>query len=154
MKWHFILIPSSVLAAALAGSFLTGGGMDWYKTIKLPSWTPPGSVIGAVWTAIFILTAISAILVWNKVPAGSRFTWIVVIFILNGLLNIFWSYLFFNRHWLNAAIWEAGALDLSVIALIILIWPVSRSAAILLLPYTAWTTFATYLTYVVWSLNR
>jgi benzodiazapine receptor len=154
MKMRFIFIPLAVFAVAMTGSLLTSGGMDWYKTIKLPSFTPPGSIIGAVWTTIFILTAISAIIFWGKAPRDGRFWWVLGFFILNGLLNIFWSYLFFNRHWIGAAVWEAGVLDLSVIVLIILIWPISRWASILLIPYTAWTTFATYLTYVVWSLNK
>lgn len=151
---RFIFIPLAVLAVALLGSWLTGGGMDWYKTINLPSFTPAGSVIGTIWTIIFILTAISAIIFWGKAPSDRRFWWVLGFFILNGLLNIFWSFLFFNRHWLGAAVWEAGVLDLSVIILIILIWPVSRLVSMLLVPYAAWTTFATYLTFTVWTLNK
>jgi tryptophan-rich sensory protein len=154
IKKSFIFIPLAVFAVAILGNWLTRGGMDWYQTIKLPSFTPPGYVIGAVWTIIFILTAISAIIFWGKASRDGKFWWVVGFLILNGLLNVFWSFLFFNRHWLGAAIFEAGILDLSVIILIILIWPVSRTAAVLLLPYTLWTTFATYLTYVIWSLNR
>jgi tryptophan-rich sensory protein len=154
MKAHFILVPLAVLAVAVFGSWLTGGGMDWYKTIKLPSWTPPGSLIGAVWTIIFILTAVAAILFWNKAAHGSRFSWVVAIFILNGVLNVLWSYLFFNRHLLGTAISEAGLLDLSVIGLIALIWPISRVASVLIMPYAGWVTFATYLTYTVWNLNK
>jgi tryptophan-rich sensory protein len=154
IKKSFIFIPLAVFAVAILGNWFTRGGMDWYQAINLPSFTPPGYVIGAVWTIIFILTAISAIIFWGKAPRDGRFWWVSGFFILNGLLNIFWSYLFFNRHWLGAAVWEAGILDLSVVILIILIWPVSRTAAVLLLPYTLWTTFATYLTYVIWSLNR
>lgn len=154
IKMHFVFIPLAVFAVAILGNWLTRGGMDWYETISLPAFTPPGSIIGAVWTTIFVLTAISAIIFWGKASRGRRFSWTVVFFILNGLINIFWSFLFFNRHLLGAAVFEAGVLDLSVIALIILIWPVSRLASILLMPYVAWTTFATYLTYVVWSLNR
>lgn len=151
---RFIFIPLAVVVVALSGSWLTNGGMEWYKTINLPSFTPPGTVTGLVWTTIFILTTISALIFWEKAPRGKLLSWVATIFILNGLLNIFWSFLFFSRHWLGTAVWEAGALDLSVVVLIVLIWSVSRAAAILLLPYAAWTTFATYLTYVVWSLNR
>ncbi|MFA5413417.1 MAG: TspO/MBR family protein [Patescibacteria group bacterium] len=154
MKMSFIFIPLAVFGVAAFGSWLTGGGMDWYKTINLPSFTPPGSVIGTVWTIIFILTAISALIFWQKAPRDKRFSWTATFFILNGAFNIFWSYLFFNRHWLGAAVWEAGFLGASVIVLIILIWPVSRLASTLIMPYAAWTTFATYLTYVIWSLNR
>lgn len=154
MKWNFILIPLAVIVVAGFGSLLTGGGMEWYRSIKLPSWTPPGSIIGTVWTIIFILTAVSAIIFWSKAPHDSRFWAVVAIFILNGLLNVLWSYLFFNQHLLGAATVEAALLDLSVIALIILIWPISRLASALLFPYAAWVAFATYLTYIVSSLNK
>jgi tryptophan-rich sensory protein len=139
---------------ALFGSLLTSGGMKWYKSIKLPFWTPPGSVIGAVWTILFILAAICALIVWNKFSHDGRWQLIITIFIFNAILNVFWSLLFFNQHWLAAATFESAALGLSVLALIILIWPGSTLAASLLIPYAAWVGFATFLTYTVWTLNK
>jgi tryptophan-rich sensory protein len=35
----------------------------------------------------------------------------------------------------------------------VLVGPLSRLAALLLAPYAAWVTFATYLSYSVWRLN-
>jgi len=153
MKPNYMLIPLVVVAVSVLGGLLTSKGMDWYKTISLPSWTPPGSIIGTVWTIIFILSAISALIVWNKAPHGTRFKWVAAIFIVNAVLNVGWSLLFFNLHLLGASVLEAGILGVSVVALIILIWPYSRSAASLLIPYAAWVSFATYLTYAVWILN-
>jgi benzodiazapine receptor len=153
MKLNYFIIPLIVFLVAFTGSLITSGGMDWYKTINLPAWTPPGSVIGIAWTIIFILSAISALIVWNRFPRGRRFSWIFIIFGINALLNIFWSYLFFGKHLLNFALWEAGFLFVSVVLLVILIRPVSRLAAILLYPYAIWGAFATYLTYTVWMLN-
>ncbi len=63
LKPKYFLIPFFVVIVAWVGRWLTGRGMDWYKTIKLPAWTPSGSVIGMVWTAIFILAAISAVII-------------------------------------------------------------------------------------------
>ena len=153
MKLNYFIIPLIVFLVAFTGSLITSGGMDWYKTINLPVWTPPGSVIGIVWTTIFILSAISSLIVWNRFPRGRRFSWIFIIFGINALLNIFWSYLFFGKNLLDFAFWEAGFLFISVVLLIILIRPVSRLAAILLYPYAIWGAFATYLTYTVWMLN-
>jgi len=153
MKLNHIIIPLITFLTALSGSLLTSGGMDWYKTIAKPSWTPAGSVIGTVWTVLFILAAISALIVWNRLPHDNRFKWIIAIFILNAILNVGWSWLFFNQHQLGAAIFEANLLAASVVALVILIWPGSRLAASLLIPYAAWVAFATFLTYKVWSLN-
>lgn len=153
MELNYFIIPLITVGVAFIGSRLTSGGMKWYQTIKLPSWTPPGSMIGLVWTAIFILSAISAMIVWNSSPRDSRFWWVVALFLVNAALNVCWSYLFFNRHLVGAAATEAATLGLTVVALIILIWPLSRTAAALLLPYAAWVAFATYLTSIIWRLN-
>lgn len=154
MKLNYFIIPLIIFIVAVLGSWLTGSGLDWYKSIKLPSWTPPGSLIGAVWTIIFILSATSALIFYNLASHGSRFFWIIFLFILNTVLNVGWSYLFFRGHLIGPAVIEAALLDFSVIGLVILIWPISRLASLLLLPYAGWVAFATYLTYIVWSLNK
>jgi benzodiazapine receptor len=155
MKLNYIIIPLITILVSVSGSSFTSSGIGsgWYASIAKPSWTPPGSVIGAVWTTIFILSTVSAILVWNYAKRDQRFWWIIGIFIANAFLNVFWSFLFFGQKMLGAAVIEAAVLDLSVIALIILIWPLSRVASVLLIPYAGWVAFATYLTYSVWRLN-
>jgi len=104
MKPNYIIIPVITILTAAIGSWLTSGGMNWYKTVNFPSWTPPGSVIGLVWTVIFILSAISALMVWNQAAHDNRLWWIAAIFIANAVLNILWSYLFFNRHLIGPAV--------------------------------------------------
>jgi len=154
MKLNYILIPIYAFLVATIGGWLTNTGMDWYKTIKLPSFTPPGAIIGAVWTTIFILSAISALIVWNMALHNNRFWLIIGIFILNGIINVTWSLLFFNQHFLFTSIIDAAFIGVSVIALILLIWPLSRPASFLLFPYAGWVSFATYLNYLIWTLNK
>jgi len=155
MKLNYIVIPLITILVAVLGNLFTSSGIDsgWYDSITKPAWTPAGSIIGAVWTLLFILATISALIVWNKAPRSRRFWWIVGVFLINAVLNVFWSFLFFNQHLLGAAIWEAGLLGLSVVALVVLIWPISRLASALLIPYAAWVFFAAYLTYSIWALN-
>ncbi len=161
-KLSYIIIPLIALATALSGGWFTGKGMSWYKTINLPDWTPPGSVIGFVWTVIFILTAISAIIVWNKSERTKKFKWVVALFIVNIFLNVGWSLVFFFQHQIGAAVMDAFALWLSVLLLILYMRIMAHQqgkmalywAYIALLPYLIWTTFATYLTYAVWLLNK
>ncbi len=155
MKLNYLVIPLVTIAVAAGGSVLTSAGVSgWYKTIKLPAWTPPGSVIGMVWTVIFVLTAAAALLVWNSPGPRPRLGLIAGLFLLNAGLNVLWSFLFFRLHLLAASGWEAVALDLTVIALIIVCWPISRGASALLAPYAGWVAFASYLTFTVWRLNR
>lgn len=152
--WRYILIPLGTVLVAWSGSAVTSSGMGWYRTLALPSWTPPGSVIGAVWTTIFVLTAFAAIRVLGSRASGPHKTLFVALLVMNGILNFGWSWVFFGQHLLGWAVFEAILLELSVLALIISAWPVARIAAYLLIPYAAWVAFATYLTYAVWSLNR
>ncbi|MCL5733910.1 MAG: tryptophan-rich sensory protein, partial [Patescibacteria group bacterium] len=95
MKQNYLAIPLIVVIVALWSGLITSSGLIWYRTIKLPSWTPSGTVIGIVWSIIFLLSAASAIIIWNKKARGQRFWIIILIFILNALLNILWSNLFF-----------------------------------------------------------
>lgn len=155
MKLNYIIIPLITILVSLLGSQFTSAGIGsgWYDSIAKPGWTPPGALIGAVWTVIFILSTISALIIFNRLNHDRRWLWIIIIFLINAALNIFWSYLFFKIHLMGWAALEAGLLGLSVVAIIILSWPLSRLAAGLLIPYAAWVSFATYLTYTVWRLN-
>jgi tryptophan-rich sensory protein len=155
MRISYIIIPLITIAVSLIGSSFTSGGIEggWYESISKPSWTPPGSVIGTVWTIIFILTTISALILWKNAPRDTRFYILISVFLANAFLNVFWSYLFFSQHLIGYAVFEAALLGLSVIVLIVLAWPISRLAAYLLVPYAAWVSFAIYLTYSVWKLN-
>ena len=156
MKINYIIIPLITILVALAGSLLTGWGMAWYHNLNLMSWTPSGMLIGIVWTILFILSTISVLIVYNqKDHNGDAIFWLtMILFAINAALNIKWSFLFFTLHLLSLAVIEAFILGLSVVALILLIWPRSKLAAILLIPYAAWVFFATYLTYSIWLLNK
>ncbi len=153
MKLNYIIIPLVVLAVARTGGIFTSSGMEWYRTIVIPSWTPPGAVIGIVWTVLFVLAAASILLLWNTVDHTNRFWWIIGLFVLNAVLNVLWSFLFFNQHLIGIAIIEAFVLGCSVVALMILIYPITSIAAWMLAPYAGWVFFATYLTYSIWKLN-
>ena len=154
MKPNYLVIPLVVFLTAFAGSLITSGGLEaWYQTINLPPWTPSGPIIGAAWTIIFILSAISALIVWNKFPRGEQFKRIICTFIANAFLNVLWSYLFFGKHLLSWAVLGAASLFFSVALLIALIRPNSKFAVMLLYPYAIWVLFATYLTFIVWTLN-
>lgn len=153
LKTNYLVIPLFVLAIAWLGSFLTSRGMVWYQTLTLPVWTPSGGVIGAAWTIIFILSALAALIFWHKSPHNKQFREIAWLFVLNGVLNVFWSFVFFDQRLIGASILEMLALELTVIALIAIIWRTSKLASALLAPYALWVAFATYLAYAVWQLN-
>lgn len=153
MKLNYFIIPLVTIATAAIGSSFTDANSSWYRSLNFPSFAPPGYVIGIVWTIIFILTMISALLVWNGIVSRRNLSLIGWLFILNAVLNITWSWLFFNQYLIAPAIIEAACLGVSVIVLIAFIAPISRLSAWLLAPYAIWVSFATYLTYSIWLLN-
>jgi len=155
MKPNYIVIPLVTVLVSVVGQSFTSAGLEsWYATLTLPSWTPPGGVIGAVWTTIFVLATASALILWNAPGAEKRRPVLASAFLANAALNVLWSWIFFVQHRLTLAGWEAILLDLSVIVLIVLAWPISRLAAMLLVPYAAWVAFASYLNFTIAGMNR
>lgn len=155
MKRNYLIIPSITILTALLGGWATSGGLEgWYSGLRLPSWTPPGTTIGIVWTILYILATISALIIFNKrTEKKKRIKMIMSFFAVNAVLNVTWSLLFFNLHLINMAVYEAALLGISVVIISALCWQISRAASLLLVPYAAWVAFATYLTYIVSSLN-
>jgi len=157
MKPGSIVIPIVVVLVAVAGSVVTSMGMGWYETLAIPNLAPAGGVIGAVWTGIYILGAISALLVWNA-PAESRrrrrrIQLVMWTFIVNAVLNVLWSVVFFGLHLTDLAVWWAVLLGVSVVVLIVTTWRISKLASLLLIPYALWVGFATHLAYLIQILN-
>jgi tryptophan-rich sensory protein len=154
MHISYVVIPLVAILVAYIGGRLTMQSVKtWYRGIRKPAWTPPGGVIGAVWTLLYILAAMSALIVWN-IPSVPVPMAVVVLFVLNAIVNVFWSYVFFYLHKPGPAIWVCLFLDLTIVLLIQFIAPLSVLAAWLLVPYAAWVTFASYLNYRVWAMNR
>ena len=155
MKLNYFVIPFVAVITAAVGSVLTSGGKVWYQMILTPTWTPPGMAIGIVWTVLFALATLSALIVWNHEEhhAKERRWGIGGLFIANAVLNVLWSLAFFTLHLLGAATLEAGLLGVSVLLLAIVIWPHSRFASVLLWPYLVWVCFATTLTGIIWRMN-
>lgn len=152
-KKNNLVIGSIALIASFAGRFLSQGGMDWYKTLVLSPLTPPGWAFGLAWTIIYLCTAIAAIYVWNEFVRNRVFYCVMAFFLLNAVLNVFWTYLFFHQHFVFAALVDAVALWFSVIALMVLTYRSNKIPALLLLPYFCWVAFAIYLNYQVYILN-
>ncbi len=136
-------------AATFGGLFMPG---EWYASLKKPSWNPPGWVFGRVWTALYIMMAVSAWLVWQR----GRFTeqrWPLTLFLVQLALNAAWTPLFFGLHWPGVAFIEIVLLWFGIAATLLAFRPVNRVAALLIAPYLAWVGFAAALNFTLWRLN-
>ena len=152
---HWIVIAFAVLGVAvvaIAGGLMTEIG-SWYESLRFPSWRPPNWLFGPAWTLIFALIATSAVIAWEAAPDGAARSRLLALFIVNGLLNIGWSPLFFKLRRPDWALAELCVFWLSVVALIAGIAGVSTKAAWIIAPYLAWVTFAGYLNWTMVRLN-
>lgn len=153
-SWRvFIAAPLLVSLVPIIGGLVTTDGLVWYDTLILPSWTPSGAIIGAVWSTLFALTAVSIALAWSKAKVWRKQRYIFAVFAANLILNLTWSIVFFGLHDIGAAIATSVALGLSVLAAMVVVAPYSRVSAWLLLPYLLWVCFATYLNTIIWLMN-
>ncbi|MCS6890016.1 MAG: TspO/MBR family protein [Rhodovarius sp.] len=140
------------LAVAVAGGVLTDVG-PWYFGLRKPSWQPPDWVFAPAWTVIYTLSAMAAVLCWRGAPSRSARVLVVGAFLLNALLNVLWSALFFFWRRPDWALIEVIPLWLSVAHLLWLSRRFSPVAPWFLMPYLLWVGFAAVLNWAVVRLN-
>lgn len=152
--WVFPVVIAAALASLIAiiGMTITDIG-PWYHHLIQPRWGPPEAAYGIAWTFIYALTAIGGVAAWIATDRWREREWLIGMVALNGFLNILWSILFFQLHRPDWALVEVIFLWLSVLGLVLLFWRRSVLAAVLLLPYLLWVTFAGYLTMTIVKLN-
>ena len=148
---QILVALAAVGVVAVAGARTTDIG-PWYKGLKFPALQPPDWAFGPGWTTIFAFIAASGVVAWNAAGAGDR-ALMLVLFVLNGVLNVFWSPLFFKLRRPDWALYEWVAFWLSVLALVVLLFQISSLAGWLILPYLAWVSFAGWLNWQVVVLN-
>jgi tryptophan-rich sensory protein len=143
---------AAVSAVAVVGGLATDTSSDWYQQLDKPSWQPPGAVFGPVWTVLYVLIALAATLAYRDV-GGPRRRLAMGLFAANLALNLAWTWIFFQARSPAAAGVEILVLLGTIVALIRLLWPHNRTAALALAPYAAWVTFATALTWTIAASN-
>ncbi len=156
MKMMISLIAFILLCflAAAVGSFFTQSSLkSWYLTIKKPSWNPSNKVFAPVWTILFLMMAIAAWMIWMRQPHG-LFTQAMIFFLIQLLLNIGWSAVFFGLRRPGLAFLEIILLWIFIALTLSSFWNIYWLAGALLLPYLLWVSFAAVLNFCIWRLNQ
>ncbi|HTN47880.1 MAG TPA: TspO/MBR family protein [Burkholderiaceae bacterium] len=147
-----VVAALSALAVAMLGGLITDLG-NWYYGLRQPPWKPPDWLFGPAWTLIFALAAAAGVTAWHAIESRAQRQWLLVLFALNGFLNVLWSLMFFRLQRPDWAQFEVAFLWLSIAVLIAFVGRHSRRAAWLLMPYLAWVSFAAVVNGAVVSLN-
>ncbi|HEY1731198.1 MAG TPA: TspO/MBR family protein [Terriglobales bacterium] len=148
-----IVFLAICLGAGGLSSFLTSNSVrDWYPQLRKPAGTLPGWVFGPVWTWLYVLMAISAWLVWREFGLGARPA--LLIFFAQLTLNTAWSGIFFGSRMPGVAFAEIVILWLAIVFNIFVFYTLLPLAALLLFPYLLWVSYAVYVNWGIWRLNR
>lgn len=155
-NWVKLLISIALplMVSAAAGYFTVTGLGSWYQNLQKPSWNPPNWLFGPVWTVLYIMMGIAFYLVWRSGAAVRTKQKAMGAWIVQLVLNFLWSFIFFNQHAIGSALIEIIILWLAILVTIFLFARCSKAAAWLLVPYISWVSFAAFLTYTIWILNK
>ena len=127
---------------------------SWYSSLIKPSFAPPSSVFGPVWTALYVIIAATYIRVFYLAAVGAIPIILIIPFILNLIFNLAYTPIQFglkNNHLAAVDILLVlGTLVWTMMA----IWPYSHVLAYWQIPYLLWVSFATILQLTVTWLNR
>jgi tryptophan-rich sensory protein len=137
--------------AAAVGGVASRSAAGFYGTLDRPPWAPPAWLFGPAWAVLYLLMATAAWLVSRAGGPGSSPA--LGVYVAQLVANAAWTWIFFA---LRRGAW-AFAEVLVLLALVALtlaaFWRVRPLAGLLLVPYLAWVSFATALTYSVWRRN-
>jgi tryptophan-rich sensory protein len=153
LRWALFLVPGVVLLGFLSGAVGGNGpGDPWFDGLAKPDIYPPPATFGIVWTVLYVLMALA--LTWVVTAWGARGRRVAIIaFVVQFVLNLAWSPLFFGAHRISAALILLVAIDLAVLVTVLAFYRVRPRAALLLVPYLAWVLFATALNWQFLALN-
>jgi tryptophan-rich sensory protein len=153
LRWALVLVPTVLLLGFVSGQ-LAGSSADnpWFAMLEKPAIYPPPATFGIVWTILYAMMGFAAAIVGSAHGARGR-KLAAAAFAIQLALNLAWSPLFFALHQIGHALILLVALDLAVLATVLLFWRVRRAAGLLLLPYLAWVLFATALNWQFLALN-
>lgn len=142
-----------VFITASIGAFLTAPSVPvWYNTLAKPSWTPPSSVFGPVWTVLYLMMAIAGWLAWRRSGPGIDYqTFGLYLFQL--VLNTLWSGCFFAMHNPGLALVAIVLLWLAILGTTLRLAHLTPWGGGLFVPYLLWVSFALALNFEIWRMN-
>ena len=126
--------------------------MSWYSTLNKPFLIPPSYIFTPVWIFLYTLILISLIL-FLKGGYTKEKRLPLIFFSIQMILNLVWSPVFFGMQNIFAALIVIVLMWIFILLTIITFFKHSKLAAILLIPYLIWVSFAFYLNFGFYVLN-
>ncbi len=151
--WKLLLSIFICVGIGSLSGFFTGGEIDtWYALQNKPDINPPNWLFAPVWTFLYILMGLSLYFFWNQKSIHKKTNGFIFFFIQLAL-NFIWSLLFFKLHSPLSAFIDIIFLILTIAVTMYFFFRVSSKSSFLLIPYLVWVCFATYLNFMIMTLN-
>jgi len=136
------------------GSFSTRNQIKtWYERIDKPAWRPPNWVFAPVWTGLYTSMGYASYLILRD-GVGDQRKVALTLYGSQLALNWIWTPIFFSYHKLGLATVEIFLMAANIAACIYAFYPINKTAAYIMLPYFAWVSFASLLTFNIWTRNK
>lgn len=152
-KIYLTWIALSEATGLLSGFLNRSGIAAFQETVLQPPLSPPAIVFSVVWTILYGLMGFSAARIFLT-PASFHRSAGLNLFVIQLLINFFWSFLFFDAQVYGFSLFWLLLLWLTTLLMVFSFGKTDLTAALLQIPYLLWLTFAAYLNYGVWQLNR
>jgi tryptophan-rich sensory protein len=150
-------VISIIIALATGGisALLTRESMNIYAELNTPPFSPPSILFPIVWSILYVLMGVSAAIIYtSKNTTKLEREDALYLYGISLVINFSWSIIFFRfRAFLLAFFWLILLLFL-VVKTITAYKRINKTAAYLQIPYALWVTFAGYLNFAIWYLNR
>lgn len=148
MDWSlFVIFFGACCAAAATGSMFAPGA--WYRALSKPWWTPKDWMFPVAWTVLYIAIAVAAARVAPL--EGSEYA--MAFWALQIALNTLWTPVFFGLQRVQAGLVIIGFLWLSVLGVLLTLWPLDPIAFWITAPYLLWVSVAGALNFSIWRRN-
>ena len=157
MKINKLLLIKSIAIPIVMGAvagFLTRNAMQDFETLNQPPLSPPGWLFPIVWTILYVLMGISAYMIKVADASTEEIDDALTIYRYQLIVNFLWPVFFFNFGWYLFSFFWLLLLWTLVIWMIWRFDKINKVAAYLNIPYLLWLTFAGYLNFAIWWLNR
>lgn len=149
----FLFFTAIPLVIGIVAGLLTRDSMETFSSLNKPPLSPPGILFPIVWTILYTLMGIASFLVYTSDKPKEEVNSALIVYFLQLAVNFFWSIFFFNLEWYIFSFFWLVLLWVLIFYTIRLFYPISNTAAYLLIPYLFWVTFAGYLNLGIAALN-
>jgi len=153
LRWAIVTVPLVLFLGFLSGRMVPSGSENaWYAMLQKPALTPPDWVFPVAWAILYVLQGLALAMILHARGARRRGI-AIVLFVIQLVLNLAWTPIFFGMHEVLLALDLIVAMLVAAIATTIVFDRIRSAAAWLMVPYLAWICFAGMLTLGIHQLN-